>query len=281
MFDYHVHTRLCNHAEGAMADYIERAIEIGLKEICFLDHLTLQDQGRDLSMTPGEVPVYFQAVQMMKKRFAGRIEVKAGLEIDFSKSHADLAADITGTYGFDMIGSSVHFPEGIDIVRRKSEWKNGDNYSDSDVNLVYRKYYEDLDRMLEYDYFDTLCHFDLVKKFGRKPTVSFDDEIIEIIKKIKQKDLVIELNTSGYHHTVNEAYPSPYIIKKSKEFGISFALGSDAHNPQSVGRYFDRAFQLLQEAGYKEVAVFNKRNKSMIPIDYSKVVSGSTANGVL
>ncbi|MBW1849224.1 MAG: histidinol-phosphatase [Deltaproteobacteria bacterium] len=272
MIDYHVHTRLCNHAEGIMPDYILKAIEIGLEEICFLDHLTLQDQGKGLSMTPGEVPFYFQAVQMLKKKYAVQIDVKAGLEIDFSEAHVDMAADIAGTYAFDVIGSSVHFPDGVDIVRRRSAWRNEDNYKDIDIDRVYGQYYETLARMLDYSYFDIICHFDLVKKFGRKPSRSFDEKIIEILKKVKQKNLTIELNTSGYHHAAEESYPAPDIIKKCKDFGISFALGSDAHNPQSVGRYFDKAFQLLQEAGYKEIAVFNKRKKSVISIDYSKAV---------
>ncbi|MBW2249280.1 MAG: PHP domain-containing protein [Deltaproteobacteria bacterium] len=40
MIDYHIHTKLCNHARGMMGAYVKRAIEKGLKEICFLDHLT-------------------------------------------------------------------------------------------------------------------------------------------------------------------------------------------------------------------------------------------------
>jgi len=280
MIDYHVHTRLCNHAEGVMPDFVLRAIEIGLEEICFLDHLTLQDQGRGLSMTPGDVPFYFQAVQVLKKKYASKIDVKVGLEIDFSETHVAIAADIAGTYAFDVIGSSVHFPDGVDIVRRSSAWNNEAHYSDTEINMVYSQYYEALDRMLDYEYFDIICHFDLVKKFGRKPSRSFDEKIIEILKKVKQKNLTIELNTSGYHHTAEESYPALDIIKKCKDFGISFALGSDAHNPQSVGRYFDKAFQLLQEAGCKEITVFDKRKKNMIPIDFSKTGSGSNIQGV-
>lgn len=277
MIDYHVHTRLCNHATGVMSDFVHRAIEIGLNEICFLDHLTLQDQGKRLSMTLGEVPVYFQAVQMLKKKYDGQIKVQAGLEIDFSETHVDMVTDIVGTYAFDVIGSSVHFPDGFDIVRSSSAWRNEDTYTDKETEMIYGRYYETLDRMLEYDYFDIICHFDLVKKFGRKPSRSFDEEIIEILKKVKQKDLTIELNTSGYDHRTGESYPGPDIIKKCNNFGISFALGSDAHNPQTVGRYFDNAFQLLQQAGYTEIAVFSGRKKTMIPIDFDEALSGHRA----
>ena len=63
MIDYHVHTSLCNHAEGVMEAYIQKAVDIGLKEICFLDHLIISEPANRLSMTPDEVPFYFQAIQ--------------------------------------------------------------------------------------------------------------------------------------------------------------------------------------------------------------------------
>ncbi len=45
MIDYHIHTKLCNHARGVMGAYVKRAIEKGLTEVCFLDHLTLSEPG--------------------------------------------------------------------------------------------------------------------------------------------------------------------------------------------------------------------------------------------
>ena len=42
MIDYHLHTLFCNHSTGGMERYIQNAIDLGLQEICFLDHLTIQ-----------------------------------------------------------------------------------------------------------------------------------------------------------------------------------------------------------------------------------------------
>jgi len=44
-------------------------------------------------------------------------------------------------------------------------------------------------------------------------------------------------------------------------------LGSDAHGPEQVGRYFDDAIRLLKEIGYRELAVFSKRQRSFIPLE--------------
>jgi HisJ family histidinol phosphate phosphatase len=37
--DGHVHTNLCHHALGAMEDYVQAAIDRGLRKIIFLEHL--------------------------------------------------------------------------------------------------------------------------------------------------------------------------------------------------------------------------------------------------
>lgn len=263
MIDYHIHTQLCNHARGVMSAYVKRAIEKGLKEICFLDHLTISEPGNRLSMTPGEVPFYFQAIQNLKNNFSGVISIKAGLEVDFSPENTDLVQEIIETFSFDVIGSSLHFPGNIDIVTSSSDWNQGR----FDTDYVYELYFAQLKTMLEYDYFDVICHLDLPKKFGRKPSRTFDKEFDEIITIIKDKDLTVELNTSGYNHPVSEAYPAPDIIKKCREAGVGMTLGSDAHRPDSVGRHYDRAFPLLQSAGYTHLATFTGRRRIDIPIE--------------
>ncbi len=37
--DYHIHTRLCRHAEGEPREYVERALALGMTEMGFADHL--------------------------------------------------------------------------------------------------------------------------------------------------------------------------------------------------------------------------------------------------
>ena len=266
MIDYHIHTKLCNHAQGVMTAYVRRAIDKGLKEICFLDHLTITEPGNRLSMTPGEVPFYFQAVQNLKNNFNGVISIKAGLEVDFSLENTDLVQKIIKTFSFDVIGSSLHFPGNIDIVTSSSDWKQGK----FDTDYIYELYFSQLKIMLEYDYFDVICHIDLPKKFGRKPSRAFDKELDEIIAIIKDKGLTVELNTSGYNSPVSEAYPAPGIIQKCHKAGVSMTLGSDAHNPDEVGRHFDRALLLLRSAGYTHLASFKERRRIDISIENNK-----------
>ena len=84
MFDYHVHTSLCNHATGTMEQYVRAAVAKGLATICFLDHLTFQEAGRANAMFPREVPIYVDVARRLARQYRERISVRVGLEIDFS-----------------------------------------------------------------------------------------------------------------------------------------------------------------------------------------------------
>lgn len=262
MIDYHVHTQLCNHARGPMEAYIRQAITMGLKEMCFLDHLTMHDYGKRLSMTPKEVPLYFQAVQQLKHKYRGKIKVKAGLELDFVPEYTDFFQTIVDTYSFDMIGSSLHFLGDMDIVTSKSDWKKGN----LDIDYVYGLYFSQLDKMLDYNYFDVICHIDLIKKFGWKPSASFDKVFHKILLKIKKKNLAVEINTSGYEYPVNEVFPSPAIIRECYKLGINITIGSDSHKPESIGQHYDKVLPLLISAGYRQLTTFTKRKQKMVPL---------------
>ncbi len=253
-----------------MAAYIQRAVDIGLNEICFLDHLTIQNAETNLSMTPEEVPFYFRAVQLLKQQYETAIQVKAGIEIDFNPAYTDLFQEITETYAFDVVAVALHFPEGVDIVSRRSPWK----YGEKDTDSIYRLYFEQLEKMLDYNYFDVICHLDLIKKFGRTASRPFEKEIHHILSKIKARNLTVEVNTSGYNHPIQEAYPAPDIITQCCDLGIKITLGSDAHHPADVGQHYNRILPMLCSAGYRHLTTFTQRKGTPVGIVQPEIARG-------
>ncbi len=262
MIDYHVHTRLCNHAHGTMEQYIRCAIEKGLSEICFLDHLTLNEGGCDLSMGIDDVPLYLYAVRRLGNAYKNRIAVKAGLEVDFTPIHAETAARILERFSFDVVGGSIHFVEAANIVSKKGN-EPGNPPPDA---AFYDSYLELIDMMLDYSCFDVICHLDVVKKFGNQPPVDFFEKMDAILTKIKYKNVVVEVNTSGLSHPANAVYPDPIILKRCFEKNIPVTFGSDAHQPEQVGRNFREAVKLLQDAGYRHITGFSRQHRYEIPI---------------
>lgn len=262
MIDYHIHTRLCNHADGTMGDYIRHAISIGMQEICFLDHLTLADRGKNSSMAADEVGLYFQAAQSLKLAYGDRIAVKVGLETDFDQLHADRYREITRTFAFDVIASSIHALDAVDVVSSETDWACGR----LDVDNIYRSYFNNLLEMLDQDYFDVICHIDLVKKFGHLPERAYTNELEGIAEKIKRKDVVVEINTSGFDHAAGEPYPGRQLLEMLVDKGIGMTMGSDAHRPDEMGRYFNRTKELLKQLGVKELVAFSNRSRYTVPL---------------
>jgi histidinol-phosphatase (PHP family) len=182
--------------------------------------------------------------------------------MDFNPAYIDLFQDIIGAFAFDVIAASLHFPDGLDIVSHRSAWRHGEK----DVDEVYELYFDHLKKMLDYRYFDVICHIDLIKKFGQKPSRSFEKEFDEILSIIKDENLTVEVNTSGYDHPVGDIYPSLEILKKCHEQGIRITLGSDAHHPANVGNHFERVIPILLSVGYRKLATFTRRKCGDIPM---------------
>jgi histidinol-phosphatase (PHP family) len=262
MIDYHVHTSLCNHANGAMEQYIEKAIAAGLREICFLDHLTLHKNGKDQSMEPSDIPFYFHSVRQLAHQYERRIQVKAGLEVDFSPETADQAEDIIRPFDFDVIGGSVHFIGSMNIVSTKSA-KNTENIP---IDEICGQYLELLDQMVSRNFADIVCHLDLFKKFGRRPSPAVNEKFDALLSKISYKPIAVELNTSGMDHPAKEFYPGAALVKACYDRHIPMTLGSDAHEPGQVGRHFKAAIALLRDTGFRNVSAFTRRTGYDIPI---------------
>ena len=262
MIDYHIHTSLCNHATGTMEAYVQTAIARGLATLCFLDHLTFQENGRHNSMKPMEVPMYVDAARRLARKYKGRIDVRVGLEIDFSLRHVDRCMEVVNTFDLDVVGSSIHFLDGEDVVSRRSAWARGELSADR----VYPKYLAALESMLDHDYFDVVCHMDLPKKYGQRPTAPVIEGFMGLLEKIRERNLVVELNTNGWYCPVNEAFPSPELLGRCARLGIPVVVGSDAHAPDAVGRDFDRAADLLRQAGYRTITGFSLRQRENLPL---------------
>ena len=260
MIDYHVHTSLCNHASGTMAQYVQAAVAKGLDAICFLDHLTFQEAGRDNAMLPREVPMYVDAARRLARQYRKQIDIRVGLEVDFSPAHVNQCMEVVNTFDLDLVAGSVHFLEGENVVSRRSAWGRGE----LDADRVYGKYLDVLESMLDYDYFDMVCHLDLPKKYGTRPSVSAAERFGKILQKIRANDLAIELNTSGFAYPVAEAFPSPELLGECAQLEIPVVTGSDAHAPGAVGRSFDRAGKLLHAAGYRQLAGFSHRQRETV-----------------
>ncbi|HLU47278.1 MAG TPA: histidinol-phosphatase [Planctomycetota bacterium] len=259
LYETHMHTPLCRHAEGEPEEYADVAHERGLAGIIVTCHNPMPDGwSASLRMREDEFETYLACVERARAAKAGRVEVRLGLECDYFPGYERFVAEQTESAPFDYILGSVH-PH---IHAYFTRFFTGDPVD------FQRTYFLHLADAAETGIFDTISHPDLVKN-------SFpDDWIVERVldpvrrslDRIARAGTAMELNTSGLEKSVPEFNPGPLILREIAERGIPVVIGADAHVPRRVGDNFVRALDVLAEAGFEKVSFFLERKRREVPI---------------
>ena len=249
-FDGHVHTRLCNHAVGEMAEYVEQAVQRGLKTIVFLEHLeTAIAYEPRCWLSEADFERYFEEGIRLKNHWEGVIDVRLGAETGVNREELGTIEKRLTQYPFERVGLSCHFHRHGDIhlnllSRRKQSL---DQLAAIGADTVISAYFDALIEAVATLSCDALCHLDAVLR--HLPGVSFHDghqrQIIQLLDGMRERNVALEINTSGFDYR-GSAFPAPWIITEALKRGIPLQAGSDAHQPSDVGRYFAQLPQQLE-----------------------------------
>jgi len=257
--DLHNHTVLCNHAEGTIDQYIEKAIENNTKCFGFSEHAPM-DFDHKYRLCFDQMQEYESAVFEAKKKYKDKIDILLGYEVDYLDGYMDdrvLNADV------DYLIGSVHF---ID----KWGFDNPEfigRYESEDIDEIWQKYFDSVEKMASSGLFDIVGHFDLIKVFKFMPKKNILDIADKALKAIKETGMVLEVNMAGFRKPVGEPYPSVEILKKAYELGIDITLSSDAHAPNQVGLFAKEIEKIVKDVGYTKCAIFKNRKKEMIDLN--------------
>ena len=74
--NYHTHTKRCKHANGEDREYIENAIQVGMKVLGFSDHCPwIYDDGFESGtrMTPDQLDEYFKSLTDLRDEYKNDI----------------------------------------------------------------------------------------------------------------------------------------------------------------------------------------------------------------
>ncbi len=242
--DYHVHTKLCNHASGEMEDYVQAAIRKGFRSLTFLEHLEyglLYDH--QIWLTPELFTLYFQEGERLRAAYAGQITIQLGVEIGWNATAVDGILAVLAQFPFEHRGLSCHFyfdgTRHLNLLSSKQE--HIDALQAFNPDKVLETYFRSLHQACEVIPCDKLCHLDAALRHlpNIRLTGRHQEQINELFLLMQEKGIALEVNTSGY-----EIRPQPFptldIIRQAAAMGIALIPGSDAHHPSQVGRFFDR-----------------------------------------
>ena len=255
--DYHTHTIYSDGRQEPEAS-IEAAIKKGLSEIGFSDHLNPRGEHLVWCMDHDRLPVYADHILRLKSEHDD-IAVRLGIELDYLPGMEEETERLISSVPFDYIIGSVHYL-GEETVDLGPEFYLGKN-----LDLIYENYFNLVCEAAATGFFDIIAHPDLVRIHGFVPDKDISHLYRMMASALDVHNVAFELNTNGRNKPLNDFYPDKRYLSVFAGHGVPVCVNSDAHFPERIGQFFDEGYDLLKQAGYKEMAVFANRDRYMIP----------------
>lgn len=275
--DYHIHTSFSDDSNEPMENQIEKAISLGLDEICFTDHVDYGvkrdrddprgiiirhaiEYGKEIEQELANVdyPKYFNKLHEVKDKYKDKITIKQGLEFGVQTITVNEFVNLYDKYKdeLDFILFSMHQVNNLEFWTQEfQEGKTQKEYNDE----YYKEIYE---TMLVYKDYSVLAHLDLMVRYDLNGIYPFEkekDNIAEILKQAIKDDKGIEVNTSSWRYGLKDTQPSRAILKLYKDLGGKIiTVGSDAHSKDYLAKHIKDAYEILKnEIGINQICTYN------------------------
>jgi len=262
--DYHVHPDYSLDAEQVkIKTYCRRALELGLKEICFTTHMEFAklEQGNDkLVFYQGKpysllnynwLDAYFKEIQQAQQEFKkDGLQVKAGVEIGYHRKYAKEIEKVVSQYPFDYVLGAIHNLAGYSIA---SKVESASYFAARDLATVQHDYFSLLAEAVKTGLFDAIAHLDIycrygMRHYGEQITTIHRGVIEPIFAEMAKRKMALEINTSSRSRLLKEFHPAKEIVALAAKAGLKyFTVGSDAHRLEELGRHLHEALSLLRE----------------------------------
>jgi histidinol-phosphatase (PHP family) len=263
LVDSHAHTVFSADSKATMAEMVEQAIRLGLRELTFTEHLDL-DPGDDSAdyLRPAD---YLAEVERCRARYGDRLTIRAGLEVGDSHRYGDEIARRVAPLPIDFVIGSVHYVDGL--------FAGGVQYLQSrPVERAIGDYWEQVLLHCAAGDFDVHGHLDVFKRrsaglFGPFDPAPWVEPIREALRRLIEAGRGIEINTSGVRTAAGEPCPGLTILRWYKELGGEIlTLGSDSHRAAHLGFGLEIGAALARAAGFSHVCTFERRRPLWHPL---------------
>jgi len=255
--DYHMHS-IYSDGRAVPEDYIAPALAAGLNEIGFSEHLTLFRDPQDWNMNPVDISPYITHLETLRNK-TREIKIKIGLEVDYFEGKEIEIRNFLNPLPLDFIIGSVHY------LGEKTVDLGPEFYEGKSIDRLFEAYFDSVSEAASSGLFDIIGHCDLIRIYGYRPGSDQERHYRKLARIMKKHDVVFEVNTNGRNRPLADFYPDRKYLHIFREENVPVCVNSDAHMPSRVGQYFEEAYTLLRYVGFTEMAVFDKRERRMVP----------------
>ena len=263
--DYHTHTQFSDDSTYIMEDCVKDAMDIGIKEICFTDHVDYgikydieELQKRPLCKKELNVnyELYFKEIERLQEKYKDKIVIKKGLEFGIQYHTIDKYQSLFNKYVLDFVILSIH------QVNDQEFWTYEFQKGKTEQQY-YQAYFEEMYKVVQnYHDYSVLGHMDMLKRYDDKDGYdvfnNHKDVITKILECVIKDGKGIELNTSFIRYELDDSMPSKDILKLYLELGGKIlTIGSDSHcKTHLCNSHIEELKDMLKGIGFKYYCTF-------------------------
>jgi len=270
MIDYnlHQHTIFSDGKENPV-NYVEKAVELGMSAIGFTEHSPLPFSN-SFSLKEENIDRYIFEIDQLKANYHDKMKIYRSLEMDYVPVISENFEYWRNRCKAEYLIGSIHL---VKPVNHEKLWfTDGPDYRtydqgiqelfDGNIRNAVKQFFLQTNEMIDTQNFEIIGHFDKIKMHNKNRFFTEDEKwyrdlLNETILLIKEKELIVEVNTRGlYKKRSDSLFPDGYALMKVKKAGIPILISSDAHQPSEMLSLFDFTEKYLVELGFKETMVY-------------------------
>lgn len=238
--NYHTHTYRCKHAHDTEREYIEAAIDMGIKILGFADHIPCPYQTGFVSgirMTMEQADEYVSTLRALAWEYRKQVRILVGFEAEYIPEFYQAQMELFHRLRCDYLIMGQHFWESEEFGPYAG--------TPTEDEARIRAYVDSVIEGMKTGSYSYLAHPDLMNYQGMDSV--YDWEMTRLCNGMKELDIPLEINILGMGE--NKHYPADRFWKIAGEVGNKVILGLDAHCVRHVrdGRSFDKCMELVEK----------------------------------
>ena len=248
MNDLHIHTKFSCDSEAEMEEYVENAVNKGMKAIGFADHVDLNKN--DYGYNYYNSSDFFEEFHRLKNLYKEKITMLAGFEFGEPHLYPD-ELDKLAKLPYDYVIGSIHWIGDMFPCQKVRE-----QYSAKDF---YSLYWKEVLKTVKLGSFHILGHIDFPKRYYGE--IYYEEAVMnEIFHNLLDRDIVLEINSSSIRKGHNQTMPGKELLQIYKDCGGKYiTIGSDAHEVKDLAADREVAKELSMSVGLQEVIIVNRK----------------------
>lgn len=264
LVDSHTHSKHSFDGTDSVESLCEAAQKQGLGGLCVTDHCdlglyALEDWRQRLDASVA-------AVRGARKRYDGRLEVLAGIELGQPQEEPETADMVLGLQAFDFVIASLHNLPGTEDFYFL-------DLNKADIPALLCRYFDELLEIVHWGKFDSLGHITYPLRYVAgvegitADPADYEERLRLLFAAMARSGKALEINTSGLRQRLGKTMPDAWCVRLFRDCGGEYlTLGSDAHRAADVGKGLAQAAALAEAQGFRYITYYKERRPAPIPI---------------